>query len=546
MGYYAPAGATLTLAANSTAGTIQGDMSAFPVTPGMAIGPGSRAGIDGPTRIITTWTPNGTTGASFTIDSAFSNNTAFAAGTPFVIDNLAVPGSVIAQTNLGMITLINALKNTFGLSLTLDQASKSFPLDRADGNGSFTEWLFRRGTRKWFGWEHRTISGTERLLGRTYLDGVVPTESIDIDGSDGTVDFRVGEGTLASAATTNLGSVRKRRINITGAATITSFGSSPNCEKILRFSGAATVNHNASTLVIPGGANITVASGDILHVASNDTGGWRVLNWTRGSGQVPFGGAATETADGLLTGANLKRLNGLANGPNLVPNGGFEQGLSGWPTFSGFSDGAAQQVVTSINALSGGSYLRLNFGAKTTGTLNAVGERFPVVPGGRYAISAWVRANAALANAGLISLRAQWFKSDGTASTTAFSTIGVGSTTAWALLEGQVTAPADAGYCEFRMVVNVTLGVSSSVTWVDFDECTMTPVASIAAASLPSFTVATLPAANMQVGHTAWASNCRAFNGAGTQEGAGAGTGAVVTWNGSVWKIAGTNVTAIA
>ena len=47
-------------------------------------------------------------------------------------------------------------------------------------------------------------------------------------------------------------------------------------------------------------------------------------------------------------------------------------------------------------------------------------------------------------------------------------------------------------------------------------------------------------------GDTAFASDCRAFNGAGTQEVAGSGTGAVVTYNGSAWKIAGTNVTAVA
>jgi len=36
------------------------------------------------------------------------------------------------------------------------------------------------------------------------------------------------------------------------------------------------------------------------------------------------------------------------------------------------------------------------------------------------------------------------------------------------------------------------------------------------------------------------------FNGAGTQEGSGAGTGGLVTDNGTAWKISGTNVTAIA
>lgn len=60
-----------------------------------------------------------------------------------------------------------------------------------------------------------------------------------------------------------------------------------------------------------------------------------------------------------------------------------------------------------------------------------------------------------------------------------------------------------------------------------------------------SYTVATLPTPGT-AGRVAWASNCRVFNGAGTQEGAGVGTGGLVTDNGTAWKIAGTNVTAVA
>lgn len=59
-----------------------------------------------------------------------------------------------------------------------------------------------------------------------------------------------------------------------------------------------------------------------------------------------------------------------------------------------------------------------------------------------------------------------------------------------------------------------------------------------------SFTVGTLPTG--ATGLSVWCSNCRVFNGAGTQEGAAAGTGGLVNYNGTAWKIAGTNVTAIA
>lgn len=60
-----------------------------------------------------------------------------------------------------------------------------------------------------------------------------------------------------------------------------------------------------------------------------------------------------------------------------------------------------------------------------------------------------------------------------------------------------------------------------------------------------TYTVATLPD-DPEEGERAYATDLRVFNGAGTQEGAGAGTGGLVTFNGTAWKIAGTNVTAVA
>jgi hypothetical protein len=59
-----------------------------------------------------------------------------------------------------------------------------------------------------------------------------------------------------------------------------------------------------------------------------------------------------------------------------------------------------------------------------------------------------------------------------------------------------------------------------------------------------SFTVATLPTGS--TGKMVHCSNCRMFNGAGVQEGAGAGTGGLVSYNSAAWKIPGTNVTAVA
>jgi len=62
--------------------------------------------------------------------------------------------------------------------------------------------------------------------------------------------------------------------------------------------------------------------------------------------------------------------------------------------------------------------------------------------------------------------------------------------------------------------------------------------------TLPTSTVAGLPAPAL--GLLAYATNARVFNGAGTQEGSGAGTGGMVTSTATAWHLAGTNTVAIA
>jgi len=92
------------------------------------------------------------------------------------------------------------------------------------------------------------------------------------------------EVTLASASTTDLGSVAQPYVNITGTTTITSFGTVANLWKNVRFVGALTLIHNATTLILPGAANIVTAAGDTAIIVSNASGQWRVLHYTRAAG----------------------------------------------------------------------------------------------------------------------------------------------------------------------------------------------------------------------------------------------------------------------
>lgn len=85
------------------------------------------------------------------------------------------------------------------------------------------------------------------------------------------------EGSIASATTTDLGTVETFRAQITGTTTITSFGTQPNALKWVRFAAALTLTHNATTLILSNGATRTTAAGEIALFASDASGNWTEL-----------------------------------------------------------------------------------------------------------------------------------------------------------------------------------------------------------------------------------------------------------------------------
>jgi hypothetical protein len=87
---------------------------------------------------------------------------------------------------------------------------------------------------------------------------------------------------LASAATTDLGAQTSNNLRITGTTTITGFGTAASgVRRELRFAGALTLTHNATSLILPGGANITTAAGDTATAVSLGSGNWVVANYQR-------------------------------------------------------------------------------------------------------------------------------------------------------------------------------------------------------------------------------------------------------------------------
>ena len=156
------------------------------------------------------------------------------------------------------------------------------------------------------------------IAGMMWLDDDTPSASLwtlkQYDGADWieigrlnvtTNVFTVAEGSfapvdIASAATTDIGAAASPNVRITGTTGITSFGTvAAGTRRFLAFAAALTLTHNATSLILPGAANITTAAGDTAVARSLGSGNWVIESFTRAAG-LPVAQMATARVLGRL------------------------------------------------------------------------------------------------------------------------------------------------------------------------------------------------------------------------------------------------------
>lgn len=112
---------------------------------------------------------------------------------------------------------------------------------------------------------------------------------------------------IASASTVDLGAAVGRFADVTGTTTITSFGTvAAGVWRVVRFTGALTLTHNGTSLILPTGANITTAAGDACLALSLGAGNWVVPFFQAAAGYLTLNEAAAgylTLNGGTLTGA---------------------------------------------------------------------------------------------------------------------------------------------------------------------------------------------------------------------------------------------------
>jgi hypothetical protein len=123
---------------------------------------------------------------------------------------------------------------------------------------------------------------------------------------------------IASATTTNIGAATGEFVDVTGTTTITGLGTiAAGIVRTVRFTGALTLTHNATSLILPGSANITTANGDVAQFRSLGSGNWKCV------GYIKSDGTAVAIADNSITTAKLAFDTGALGFRNKIIGGDF-------------------------------------------------------------------------------------------------------------------------------------------------------------------------------------------------------------------------------
>lgn len=185
-------------------------------------------------------------------------------------------------------------------------------------------------------------------------------------------------GSITAAATTDLTTVDASIVTVnhtTGTVAITAFGSVPSGQlRYVRFNvtgGTLTITHNATSLIIPGGANVTVADKDRVVVEGLGSGNVRLWDYTRGDGTplIPPDRLRSNGTDRLIadssgalqTGGATAAAGYTAAGAVTLPSGEGVRANNTAKAWGYVSLGASPTVndsfnVTSVSQISAGLY----------------------------------------------------------------------------------------------------------------------------------------------------------------------------------------------
>lgn len=208
--------------------------------------------------------------------------------------------------------------------------------------------------------------------------------------------------TVASTATTDIGAATSNVVNVTGTTTITSFGTiAAGAVRIVNFSDALTLTYNATSLILPGSANIVTVAGDVGVFESLGSGNWQCVSYTKRNAVPGQGGLSNlSTAIHPTTVANSSGSPMANTGTGtftftvpvgvsrikITATGGGANGSSGG-SGSGTDGGGSGSTSVLATAVTAGQVLSITVGAGGGGTTTVTSTGISISAGGGSGIS---------------------------------------------------------------------------------------------------------------------------------------------------------------
>lgn len=163
---------------------------------------------------------------------------------------------------------------------------------------------------------------------------------------------------IASATTTDLGTVLSHNANVTGTTAITGFGSSASATDPfykITFAGALTLTHNGTSLILPGGANITTAANASAEAIYLGSGNWRVTQYqapavSPNAGQLARVNVYTSNDTWTLGAAERSVVFQCAGGAGAGGGSGNTTGGAGSQGSAGAGGGAGGYAILYVTA----------------------------------------------------------------------------------------------------------------------------------------------------------------------------------------------------
>lgn len=201
-----------------------------------------------------------------------------------------------------------------------------------------------------FDFDETTASNNDNVAGSNIAENCAPSGINNaIRALAAIVKRAVGSqgSDIASASTTNIGAAGTALYaQVTGTTTITSFGTvAAGTLRIVEFTGALTLTHNATSLILPGSTNITTAAGDVAFMLSLGSGNWKCLTYQTQSGSVVGGFSSltvTSTSADATAGPDITAFRNSASPA--------DNDLIGRLKFDGRDESANQDTYASIEA----------------------------------------------------------------------------------------------------------------------------------------------------------------------------------------------------